>query len=177
MRPRPISLRLARVSCSRLRVCSARGSAGCLFAASALAGRSANGLARATSAPGLGSPLPLRHSACLCRPAARACGPAEVNLWISGGETVTSVHQDHSENIMHMLAGPPAAFLPGTCVRATDPWECASHPCLCCVPLEACACRREGVSPLQASRRGQPPLRERAPTDVRVPASVGRVST
>ena len=43
-----------------------------------------------------------------------------MNLWISGGETVTSVHQDHSENIMHMLAGPPAAFLPGTCVRTSD---------------------------------------------------------
>ena len=29
----------------------------------------------------------------------------EVNLWMSAGGTVTSLHMDTSENIMHMVAG------------------------------------------------------------------------
>lgn len=29
----------------------------------------------------------------------------EVNLWMSSGGTVTSLHMDTSENVMHMIAG------------------------------------------------------------------------
>ena len=118
-RPRPISLRLARVSCSGLRVRSAEGSAGCLFAASALAGRSATGLARATSAPGLGSPLPLRHSACLCRP-----GRARVRT--GGGEPVDLRRRDGHVGAPrplgehHAHARRSARGLPSWHVRTSD---------------------------------------------------------